>query len=140
MIFEEHDILKGNKRFIFSFIVLLVYMALIFWVSSLPNEQLIPEAKYGLTISQSVKHLGEFGILGILMASVALQVSERFSSIFVSSVFSVSYGVLDEIHQAFVPTRYCTVNDMWVNSIGALLGITFYIIVVKFARMKKVKC
>jgi VanZ family protein len=32
------------------------------------------------------------------------------------------YGVLDEIHQYFVPGRACMVSDMAINAAGALVG------------------
>jgi len=32
------------------------------------------------------------------------------------------YGVLDEIHQYFVPGRACLLSDMAINAVGALFG------------------
>jgi len=103
-------------------------MGIIFWISSLPSEKLTPERRLGITISQPIKHIGEFGILGILMSLVLAQVTNKTLSVaFWSSVFSVCYGILDEIHQAFVPTRYCTINDMCINAIGSVMVVLFYV-------------
>ena len=103
-------------------------MSIIFWISSLPGEKLTPEREMGIIIPQSIKHIGEFGILGILMSLVLAQVTNKTLSVaFWSSVFSVCYGILDEIHQGFVPTRYCTIDDMCVNAIGSVIGVLLYV-------------
>ena len=117
-----------KRRFIFSVVILILYMAIIFWISSLPNEQLTPEATLGIMISSSIKHLGEYAILGILMSAVIRQVSNNtLSVVFYSSLFSSCYGVLDEIHQSFVPTRFCTIFDMYIDIIGSIVGVLFYV-------------
>ena len=111
-----------------SMTILIIYMGIIFWISSLPSEKLTPERGIGITISQSIKHIGEFWILGILMSMVLVQVTNKTLSVaFWSSVFSVCYGILDEIHQAFVPTRYCTIDDVCINAIGSVIGVLFYV-------------
>ena len=113
-----------------SIAILIIYMGIMFWISSLPGEKLTPERGIGITISQSIKHLGEYVILGILVSMVLAQVTNKtLSIVFWSSVFSVCYGILDEIHQAFVPTRYCTIDDMGINAIGSVIGVLFYVYV-----------
>jgi len=110
-------------------------MGIIFYLSSLPGDLL--EKEFGLGIDQSIKHFVEFTILGILMANIFWQFSRRtafhrylvaFSS---SSAFSTFYGVLDEFHQYFVPTRYCTVFDMLVNIVGSIAGVLIFLLYVR---------
>jgi len=109
-------------------------MSLIFWISTWTDENLTPEKGFGLGVPSSIKHLGEFAILGILMANVMLQLSPVMKTIFYSTLFSGSYGVLDEVHQAFVPSRFCTVNDMTVNVLGATVGVAFFLAMLKIIR------
>ncbi len=123
-----------NKRFIVSVVILCLYMRIIFWPSSLPNDQLIPEKDlWGIIIPQTIKHLVEYSILGFLMSLVVSQTSiKKTSTSFYSFIFSSGYDISDEIHQYFVPTRYCTVFDMCVNSIGSIVGVLFYVVVIYF--------
>lgn len=113
-------------RFIISVTILILYMGFIFWLSSLSSKQ-IPETGVLGGVPQSLKHLVEFGILGILMSLVISQVYNNPSlSIFYSSVFSICYGIFDEIHQYFTPTRYCTAEDIFIDAIGSIIGVLFF--------------
>jgi len=110
-----------NKRLIFSTVATVGYMALIFWLSSLPGN-LPPEIEV-LEVPRTLVHVGEYAILGFLMDLVAMGISSKASkSIFYSSVFSSVYGVTDEIHQHFVPTRCFDIHDMYADTIGGILG------------------
>lgn len=124
-----------KRRFTVYVVLLIVYMGIIFWVSSLPGEQLTPESALGIIISASVKHVSAYAILGILMSVVIAQVSNKtLSIIFYSSTFSSCYGIFDEIHQYFVPTRYCTLLDMYINIIGSITGVLFYLVLSRYTR------
>jgi hypothetical protein len=41
----------------------------------------------------------------------------------VSFAIAVAYGIVDELHQSFVPGRVCSVADAMTNAAGALLGL-----------------
>jgi VanZ family protein len=43
-------------------------------------------------------------------------------------LITVLYGISDEFHQSFVPARDAEVKDVFSDSVGALLGIVFVII------------
>jgi len=120
------------RKFIPSLAVLMVYMGIVFYLSSLPGDLLHPEREFGFDIDQSIKHFVEFSILGILMANIFWQLTKEttfrrgivtFSS---SAVFSALYGILDEVHQYFVPTRYCTILDVLTNIAGSLTGVFIF--------------
>jgi hypothetical protein len=44
---------------------------------------------------------------------------------------SSAYGVLDEIHQSFVPGRTCTLPDWIADTLGAFLGAALVLFIVK---------
>jgi VanZ family protein len=46
----------------------------------------------------------------------------RFSAFFISAAIASAYGVVDEIHQYFVPGRNCNVWDWMADTIGAVAG------------------
>ena len=74
-----------------------------------------------------VGHLVNFGVLAFLLAR-AFFWKTYFNdqrAIF-TFIISFLYGLSDEIHQLFVPTRTFQVRDLLVNSLGTLLGIGTY--------------
>jgi len=125
-----------------SVVALTVYMGIIFFLSSLPGDFLNPEREFGFYIDQAIKHFAEFSILGILMANVFWQLTSEitfhkvFVTFFVSSVFSALYGVSDEIHQYFVPTRYCTVFDVLTNIVGSMTGVFVFLMYIRIKSLR----
>ena len=47
------------------------------------------------------------------------------------------YGIIDEIHQSFVPGRSCSFLDWCADTVGALIGSTLFFFLVKFLSRKK---
>jgi VanZ family protein len=70
-------------------------------------------------------HLVEYGVLGFLVAHACLHTFPRHPRARVA-VFAILagllWGVLDEIHQAFVPGRSADLLDIVADSIGVTLG------------------
>ncbi len=44
----------------------------------------------------------------------------------IAGLVTAAYGVVDELHQAFVPGRYGSLTDMSLNIVGAAVGIWVY--------------
>jgi VanZ family protein len=42
-------------------------------------------------------------------------------------IFSILYGISDEIHQLFVVGRVCSVEDVMINTLGILWATIIYI-------------
>ncbi|WP_338471016.1 VanZ family protein [Niallia sp. XMNu-256] len=100
----------------------LLYMALIFYLSSKPADAVVELPKWDSTIKESL-HLVEFGILYVLLFLAALTFKEvtptgNIVLILVSSL----YGLSDEVHQYFVPYRSATVIDLIKDVIGVLVA------------------
>lgn len=63
-----------------------------------------------------------FFLLGAALCNaLRFSISPRMSFI-VASVLASAYGVSDELHQIFVPTRSCDPLDWVVDTVAALLG------------------
>lgn len=120
-----------NLKKILSVIILVSYMILIFYVSSLHGVETTPETRWNIRISQDIKHFAEFTVLGILMINFFIQdiPQPKILAITFATYFSIFYGVFDEVHQHFVPTRYCTIHDMTINMLGSISGISLYMII-----------
>lgn len=117
----------------------LLYMALIFIVSSLEQPP-IPPPKFEWIGIDKLLHFIEYGILGVLLSIAFVKASPSWFParwIWVSAaLISILYGASDEIHQMYVPGRFATIAD-WVSdvigSIAGVLGVYFYY------RKKKIK-
>lgn len=110
-----------NVKFL---IVLIVYMAFVFWLSIKP----VPEnAKDLFPYQDKVVHF----VLYSLLATIAYLVFQkstveykRLTLWFLPVVLVLIYGWAIEVCQLYVPTRSFEVNDIIVNCFGGIAGST----------------
>jgi len=108
-------------------VLLLLYSALVFWLSSAPREMPLPEFPY----QDKLMHL--FGYA--LMALIAIQWLNdlgRFSLPSAAAggvVYAILFGASDEWHQSFVPGRNQDLADWLADLFGALLGLALFFII-----------
>ncbi|MCL2565819.1 MAG: VanZ family protein [Defluviitaleaceae bacterium] len=67
-------------------------------------------------------HVIVFFILSFCVTNAVKYIVRRDRIFLVAWGVSSVYGVLDEIHQYFVPGRVCALSDMLINAFGAFLG------------------
>lgn len=129
---------KMNRLLVVSLVVLVSYMTLIFYLSGQPADV---SAGVGiLEMPRIILHVGEYAVLGLLMNSVMMQVSTKVSrSVFFSSAFCCLYGVTDEIHQFFVPTRCFDIYDILADTIGGIAGTVFLVIMLTLIKVGKTR-
>ncbi len=108
----------------------LVYMLVIFYLSSEPNP--LPDLTEH--VWDKALHTIEYGGLGILFfrAFAGEGLSLVFAALCALAATSL-YGGSDEWHQLFTPGRSSDVHDWLADTVGALLGITAYIVVMRRA-------
>ncbi len=101
---------------------LIVWMALIFTLSSIPDLSSGLQPMWDLVL-RKFAHAGEYAILGWL-AYRALTVSgvPRTRALWLAVLIGVAYAASDEFHQTFVPGRHGAVIDATLDSFGVLLG------------------
>jgi VanZ family protein len=97
-----------------------VYMAAIFFVSSLPTAPL-PER-----VSDKTGHVAAYLGLSVLAVRAAggglpCRVSGRVALL--ALALTIGYAAVDEIHQTFVPGRFGDLADWYADGIGALIGL-----------------
>ena len=81
------------------------------------------------TIVRNVAHVVVFFLLGFCLASALRRlIKNRWFVFWLSWGIAAAYGVLDEIHQYFVPGRIFLVSDMIINAFGALLGVSLALV------------
>lgn len=101
-----------------------IYMVAIWVMSSMPDNAVVelPDSKWDAGIKESL-HLVEFGILYVLLVLALLTFKglTRKRNIVLMFIASL-YGITDEIHQYFVPSRSSTIIDVAKDIIGVLVA------------------
>jgi VanZ family protein len=114
--------LKTNPRiFVFIYLPLIIHWLTIFILTSLPSDQL-PSVEIG----DKVNHFLAFFVLGFFL-NLTLKYQTKFPSLkrnilLITIIIAAGYGLLDELHQLFVPGRSAEVLDWVADFVGAISG------------------
>jgi VanZ family protein len=116
--------LKAIKRRITIYWILsLLYMVLIFFLSSYP----VPIRTPSFAFFDKMVHIFEYGILASLIYLALRDANPTKHYLFVLAfVIAFLYGVSDEIHQYFIPGRRADIFDVVANGIGAFFFLTAF--------------
>lgn len=95
-----------------------VYMAAIFYVSS------IPEPPIPANTDKPLHWLAYSGLAVLVVRACAGGIPRRVSAgvAVAAMLITIGYGVTDEVHQLFVPGRSADVYDLAADAAGALAG------------------
>lgn len=107
------------KRF-YWLAALVVYGAIIFYLSSLPTIPSPPLYQHPDKLSHWVEYVvfGWFALKAFLPST--------WKGVFGSLLFSFLYAASDELHQSFVLGRSCSFADWIADSIGILTSLFIY--------------
>ena len=126
---------KHNKISITITILLALF---IFYMSSLPGEKI--SAGIGIPILSWETIVYHFVIFSALCFSVNISIvrgrSNRKLFIPLAIVVTIIYGASDELHQLFVPGRFCGIVDVLTDSFGALSAGIIYYLRLKFIHVR----
>ena len=127
-----------NKKIITSWILIILWMVFIFYMSScngnvssdqsgtivyiLHNILGIDYSDKLIFIIRKCAHVSEFFILGILVINLVSKYNVKHIY-FISFIVCVLYASSDEFHQLFVPGRSGLVTDVLIDLIGVVLGL-----------------
>lgn len=81
-------------------------------------------------------HFAEYAVLAVLLMNALMFSFPVRQAMTKALTIGVSYGVLDELHQLFVPGRTCTVSDMLLDAAGVLAGCVFVYVLASFRKAK----
>jgi VanZ family protein len=107
--------LRGIAR---RWLPVVAMMAVIFFFSSRPIPAQVS------WVPDWISHPAAYGLLGWLFARARGRRGP--AAVLAAVVFCVLYGVTDEYHQSFVPTRSPDVWDIVKDAIGASLGSSLW--------------
>jgi VanZ family protein len=103
----------------------------ILWALTLFTLSSIPKLSSPFHLSKwddKLNHLVAYALLGALAlrALTAEQPAPGKRELGLALSLSISYGIIDEIHQYFVPGRFSEVMDVMADATGTLIGMGFY--------------
>lgn len=99
----------------------LLYMVVIFLLSSQARVP-VPEG-----LPDAALHAPEFFVLGCLLCRAFLATGgPRPRALALALTISIAYGLLDELHQSFVPGRVASLGDFAADAAGAIFAVTLF--------------
>lgn len=114
-------IMSSSMRQVWLWAPVVVYMAAIFSVSSLPRAPL-PQDVSDKT-AHVVAYLG-LSVLAVRAAGGGLPCRVGRGVARLSLAITLGYAAFDEIHQTFVPGRFGDLGDWLADGIGAVIGLS----------------
>ncbi len=109
------------RIFVFYWLPVILYCLLIFIQSSYPATQSLPSIPH----MDKLAHTGAYALLGFLFFRVFQTTSIQKNAVLLvifSALASSLYGISDEIHQYFVPSRTADIVDVLADAAGGILG------------------
>ncbi len=102
-------------------VITIGYMLLITLLSHVPQEDL---PKSDLDSIDYHFHFAEYSILGFLLfRSITSDELLTFHPFYGSLLIGISFAILDEFHQSFVPGRHMSSTDVLFDSLGIVFGM-----------------
>ncbi|MGZ5209018.1 MAG: VanZ family protein [Sulfuricurvum sp.] len=98
--------------FRFSFFIALIAISIL---AFLPNYSALPSI---VSISDLINHAVAFTVLSVLYS-----LSYPYYSLKQTLLTLIGYGIFIEIVQAFLSTRYASIEDVLADSVGLIIGL-----------------
>lgn len=118
--------MRRKLRSMLNWALALLYMGLIYYLSSLPNPPSVL-----VTAPDYVLHAAEYFVLYVLVFLALHEGLHRYprrGSFWVPALFAILYGMLDEYHQKFVPNRDASIHDLLADMVGVGVGVPFVLL------------
>ena len=148
----------NKKKYILRWTMLVLWMCFIFYMSSRSGSESQEQSDLvlsilnflGLQLNESIKniasfivrktaHVTEYMILYILIFRVVTLYFNTKKSKLIALLCMVLYASTDEIHQLFVPGRSGMVRDVFIDSIGGIIGVGITFIYENIKKKKSLK-
>lgn len=110
-----------TRIFVFYWLPVILYCLLIFIQSSYPATDSLPAIPY----MDKLAHAAAYALLGFLFFRLFQTTGIQKSAVLLvtlSALASSLYGISDEIHQYFVPSRTADIMDVLADAVGSVLG------------------
>jgi len=114
-----------HRKFLIYWLPVVLYCTAIFIQSSYPSVARLPDLPFG----DKYLHVAGYALLGIrfFRAIRSSHGGNRISLVILLSISAATaYGISDEIHQYFVPSRSADVMDALADMVGSGMGVLGY--------------
>ena len=119
---------KNNK---ISLIIALLIAIAMFYISSLTFGG--TGEKGGTNLLAILYHIAAYFFLALFLCFALIK--GKYKSLFIIVIlFSIFYGITDEIHQYFVPGRDASFKDVGLDAIGILFSSLFYLVSIEYRK------
>ena len=111
-------------RLAWFWLPVITYAGAIFFFSSLSHPEELAPSLFKI-VGDKFLHLIEYGILGILCYRAFRHAAGRWGEHYALGLAILAgtlYGVTDEVHQSFVPSRESSGLDVLADAVGATLA------------------
>lgn len=117
-----YSFLKAHRKRL-VYLPLIIYWIILLIATSIPTDDF---PRVLMTVGDKVKHFSAYFILGGYL-TIAFSVQERFPLLrkyfIIAAILAATvYGLIDEIHQAFIPGRFYELLDWVADILGASVG------------------
>lgn len=125
-----------KNKFLSVYVPLIVYWIILFTATTLPAKQM---PKTG--INDKIEHLLGYFLLTFLLSNTLYfqnknKIFKRFP--ISAALFIVAfYGIVDEVHQYFIPGRLCDLYDWTADVTGAVAAGVLYFLIKKYLQFPK---
>jgi VanZ family protein len=125
-----YSYLEKHHKYLIN-IPLIVYWLILFVLTTLPGNEAI-----NIGVNDKIEHFGAYGLLTVILY-LNLFFQDKYSllkkypatfSLLVASL----YGMVDELHQIFVPGRTADIRDWLADFVGSVLAV----LIIKFSLEK----
>ncbi len=119
---------RFDRTTLYSVLLLFVWCGVIFAFSSMPGSGAFFDPPLWYILERKSAHVFEYAVLASLAyrCFARFYPRETFARLgLLTAVFALTYGVSDELHQAFVFGRGSQFTDVAIDGIGIGLALTF---------------
>ena len=114
------------KKIIYNWLLVIIWMGVIFYFSSLPDLKSELPSAWDLVL-RKIAHMAEYFVLTYFLAQALLGHKIKKSRVLFWSAFSaIIYAASDEYHQTFILGRSGAILDVLIDSMGDLAMMTLY--------------
>jgi VanZ family protein len=118
----------GAKRR--AWVMVVVWVGFVEVLTSLPGSAL-PTVAVPFRIDW-VAHFCLYGVLGLLLARAARVSGWAWQRLALVALAISAFGVLDELHQLWIPGRDAEVMDWLMDTTGSVTGIVTFTLVMRY--------
>ncbi len=114
---------RRTRRLLLAWVPAALYMALI-WVVSSIEAPAFPVHRF--PFRDKGVHATEYMVLAVLLGHACVRTFEGYPRLRIGAaalLLAFLWGLLDELHQAFVPGRSADALDLVADTLGALVGV-----------------